>query len=102
VRPPPAAAGPAPGVLLVTATPWGEVSRVLRADGVTAELPEDRVTPLRLWLPPGSHDVEVALAGGERATCRVEVVSGGTNACRLEPEERRTARQYWKEMGWWQ
>jgi serine/threonine-protein kinase len=103
VQPPPVEAGPAPGVLLVTAAPWGEVARVVGADGAMAELPADRATPLRLWVAPGRHDVEVALAAGEMGTCQVEVVSGGTHVCHVEaPAERGLATEYWKEMGWWQ
>ena len=94
--------GPAPGVLLVTAVPWGEVRRVVASDGSGTDLPEDPITPLRLWVTPGAHEAEIALAGGEIVTCRADVVEGGTHLCHAAKDGLEIgAVEYWKEMGWW-
>jgi hypothetical protein len=78
------------------------VTRVTGADGAAAELPESRVTPLRLWVAPGRHQAEIVFGGGAVASCRVDVVEGGTHLChvtRAEPAP--STADYWKEMGWW-
>jgi hypothetical protein len=103
---PPPSAGPRPGIVVITAVPWGEVKRVEAADGGLAELPANPVTPIRLWLAPGQHLAEVELAGGTLSTCAVEVTEGGTHPCRAAPPDEGEggvdATDYWKEMGWWQ
>ena len=97
----PRAAGPAPGALLVTAAPWGEVVRLYGPDGEPEDLPENRMTPLRLWVVPGTHRAEIVLSGGETVTCSAEVVSGEAHLCHVEMPDTATATDYWKEVGWW-
>ena len=41
------------GSLIVDATPWGQVTRIVDADGREVELPPQRATPLVLRLAPG-------------------------------------------------
>jgi serine/threonine protein kinase len=96
--------GPAPGLLVVTAAPWGEVTRLRSADGVTVDLPADRVTPLRLWVAPGPHEAEITLAGGAVATCQAVVVEGGAQVCAaaaIDGTSGPRATEYFKELGWW-
>jgi serine/threonine-protein kinase len=101
---PEAPGAPAPGLLVVTAAPWGRVLHVRGTEGEAIDLPADRVTPLRVWVAPGPHTVEIALAGGGSATCEVEVATGATQVCAAEPIDvatRPDGDDYFKEMGWW-
>jgi hypothetical protein len=94
---------PAAGILVITAVPWGEVVRVTGNDGSAADLPDDRVTPLRLWVAPGTHEAEVTVAGGGIVTCRVDVAEGSTHLCQARlPGRDVDGVEYFKEMGWWQ
>lgn len=97
----PAAAPAETGLLLVEAVPWGEVVRVIDAEGHDVPLPDERSTPLALSLPAGRYTAEIrhpdAAAPG---TCRAEVGAGATAVCstdlyRLEPLD------YFREAGWW-
>ena len=100
---PPSASGPAPGLLVVTAAPWGLVSRLVGADGEAVTLPVDRMTPVRLWVEPGLYRAELSLAGGAVALCEVEVATGGTSRCVAEPVDAAAVPErtdYFKEMGW--
>jgi serine/threonine-protein kinase len=102
---PPRSSGPAPGLLVVTAAPWGQVTRLSGADGTPVELPNEHTTPLRLWVAPGLHHAEVTLAGGAVATCAVDVGTGGTHLCAATAVEEGAVpggTDYFKEMGWWQ
>ena len=102
---PPRSSGPAPGLLVVTAAPWGQVARLDGADGAPVELPAERTTPLRLWVAPGQHHAEITLAGGAVATCTVDVVTGGTHLCTAAAVDEKAVpdtTDYFKEMGWWQ
>jgi hypothetical protein len=96
--------GPPPGLLVVTAAPWGQVSRLVDMDGTPIEVAE-RTTPLRLWVAPGRYHAELTLAGGGAATCDVDVASGGTQLCAataVDEEGLPDGTDYFKEMGWWQ
>jgi hypothetical protein len=97
----PRAVGPAPGTLVVTAAPWGEVVRLSGPDGGPVDLPENRVTPLRLWVAPGAHSAEIVLSGGESVTCSADVAEGGTHRCHVEMPDSSTITDYWKAVGWW-
>ena len=102
---PPPSSGPAPGLLVVTAAPWGQVTRLSGAEGTPVELPTERTTPLRLWVAPGLHHAEVTLAGGAVATCAVDVLTGGTHLCAATAVDEGAVpdgTDYFKEMGWWQ
>jgi serine/threonine-protein kinase len=87
--PSPAGAPPAPaaatGVLQVDARPWGELVRLVAADGRELALPADAVTPLALTLPAGDYTAVLRhpQAGGERS-CTAHVEAGGRALCRVE------------------
>jgi hypothetical protein len=101
---PPRSSGPAAGLLVVTAAPWGQLSRLVGDDGAPIELAE-RTTPLRLWVSPGRYHAEVTLAGGGAATCDVDVATGGTQLCAataVDEESLPDGTDYFKELGWWQ
>jgi serine/threonine-protein kinase len=91
----------APGVLLVSALPWGEVRSVVEADRGEVSLPASRITPLRIELEPGSYAVEVSgPAGSEPWTCDARVAPGATHICHAALAEV-SVTAYFKELGWW-
>ncbi|MFN7940992.1 MAG: protein kinase [Thermoanaerobaculia bacterium] len=62
------------GVLLIDASPWGEVLEVREAGGEALALGEDRATPLRLTLPAAHYVVRVRHPeSGEVRTLEVDV-----------------------------
>jgi hypothetical protein len=62
------------GVLLIDASPWGEVLEVRPAGGEPLALGEDRATPLRLALAAGRYVVRVRHPeSGEVRTLEVDV-----------------------------
>ncbi|MDX1382845.1 MAG: serine/threonine-protein kinase [Thermoanaerobaculia bacterium] len=90
-----------PGVLLVSALPWGEVVSVRERERGDVDLPASRITPFRLRLAPGAYDVQVTgPEGGEPWVCQAHVAAGATHICHAELAEVSVTR-YFKEMGWW-
>lgn len=90
------------GLLLVDSQPWGEVERVIDAEGREIELPEIRYTPLPLELSPGPYTVEISrpdLDGVE--ICKVVVESADAVHCELQLAAM-DASEFFKETGWWQ
>jgi tRNA A-37 threonylcarbamoyl transferase component Bud32 len=87
------------GLLIVDATPWGEVSRVV--DDLGKETPlASRYTPLPLVLPFGSYTVTVTNPSAQRPiTLRVAVEKGRTQTVRAEFETVDVA-EYFRATGW--
>ena len=81
----PAAVPASTGVLQVDARPWGELVRLVAADGSEVPLPEDAVTPLVITLPEGSYTAWLRhpQAGAARS-CEAHVEAGGRTLCRVE------------------
>jgi hypothetical protein len=68
-----------PGVLVVSAAPWGEVVSITDADGAQVELPDDVATPCVVIVEAGSYKVLVrGPSDGEQSEVRVDVVAGET------------------------
>ena len=68
-----------PGVLVVSAAPWGEVVSITGADGAQVELPDDVATPCVVTVEAGSYKVLVrGPSDGEQSEVRVDVVAGET------------------------
>ena len=86
---PPRSSGPAPGLLVVTAAPWGEVARLDGADGEPVELPAERTTPLRLWVAPG----RTAPRSLSRAARSPPVRSMSSPAARISASRRRSTKR---------
>jgi hypothetical protein len=82
---PTVAAPAATGVLQLDARPWGELVRLVAADGHELPLPADAVTPLALVVPEGSYTAWLRhpQAPAERS-CAAQVVAGGRALCRVE------------------
>jgi serine/threonine protein kinase len=82
----------ASGVLAIDARPWGELVRLVAADGRELSLPEDAITPLAMSVPEGDYTAWLRhpQAGGERS-CEAHVVAGGRALCRVELRELRAA-----------
>jgi len=89
---PPASAPAATGVLQLDARPWGELVRLVAADGHELPLPADAVTPLALVVPEGSYTAWLRhpQAPTERS-CAAQVVAGGRTLCRVELRALRAA-----------
>jgi serine/threonine-protein kinase len=73
---PPAPAGQ--GVLLLSATPWGELEKIIRKDDQREITITDdkRSTPSRILLDPGSYSVTVAGPNSKQTTVDVQIVAG--------------------------
>jgi serine/threonine-protein kinase len=99
---PVAAAAPASGRLVIAASPWGELVKVVGADGKPVATPPGASTPLALTLPPGDYVVDVKRPGAkeEARSCRATVVADSVEHCRLDLA-RVTGLDYFKESGWW-
>jgi serine/threonine-protein kinase len=82
----------ASGVLAIDARPWGELVRVVAADGRELPLPEDAITPLAMSVPEGDYKAWLRhpQGGGERS-CEAHVAAGGRALCRVELRELRAA-----------
>ncbi|MGV8039020.1 MAG: hypothetical protein AB2L07_02725 [Thermoanaerobaculaceae bacterium] len=76
----PAAAPVGEGVLVVSATPWGEVVSVRREDGKEVVVPAGQATPLRLALPAGRYTVTVRDPATRATTQRTAVVAASQTA----------------------
>lgn len=74
IAPPPAGQG----VLLLSATPWGELEKIIRTDDQREiVLPDDtRSTPARIPLDPGNYSVTVAGPNSKQAVVDVKIVAG--------------------------
>lgn len=91
----------ATGELFVTAVPWGKVVRISGEDGGELALEAAPVTPLRLDLPPGLYEVELAgPEGSVNRICRARVLGASTHVCHSVMSEPRVI-DYFKEHGWW-
>ncbi|HEX2122515.1 MAG TPA: hypothetical protein VHL59_12815, partial [Thermoanaerobaculia bacterium] len=73
---PPAPAGQ--GVLLLSATPWGELEKIIRKEDQReiAIADDTRSTPARIPLDPGSYSVTVAGPNSKQTTVDVQIVAG--------------------------
>ncbi len=82
----------ASGVLAIDARPWGELVRLVAADGREVPLPEDAITPLAMAIPEGDYTAWLRhpQGGGERS-CEAHVAAGGRALCRVELRELRAA-----------
>jgi len=90
------------GLLLIDSQPWGEVGRVINAEGHEVELPENRYTPLALELSPGPYTVEISRPDVDGVeTCKVVVESEDAVHCELQLAAM-DASEFFKEIGWWQ
>ncbi len=97
--PPPAAANL--GWLVIDATPWAQVVRVVDEAGREVSLPAGRFTPLALRLPAGRFRAELVRPGAPApASCQAVVAAGGSAPCRADLG-RVEAVDYFKEAGWW-
>jgi len=93
---------PENGLLLIDSQPWGEIIRVLDAEGNEVELPENRYTPLPLELSPGPYRVDISRPDLEmEETCKVVVESEEAVHCELQLAAVETS-AFFKEVGWWQ
>jgi hypothetical protein len=65
------------GVLLLSASPYGELEKIVDDKGKSIDFPEDqKSTPTRIELEPGKYMVTVAGPSGKRETQDVQVVAG--------------------------
>ena len=65
------------GVLLLSATPWGDLEKIVDDKGKSIDLTDDkRSTPTRIELQPGQYMVTVAGPNGKTQTMNVRVEAG--------------------------
>jgi serine/threonine protein kinase len=76
----PTATAPIPagqGVLVLSASPWGNLEKIVDDKGKSIDLTEDkRATPTRIELAPGQYDVTVAGPDGKTQMMQVQVEAG--------------------------
>ena len=76
----PASTAPVPagqGVLLLSASPWGDVDKIVDEKGMQVNLADDdRSTPARINLAPGKYIVTMSGPQGRTETFPVEVAAG--------------------------
>ena len=90
------------GVLIIDAQPWAKVERVWNHTGVEVPLPEDRLTPLRLEVPPGGYNVTLVRPGSKGAeTCAVPVTALETIRCMPQNADLEV-QSLFKQTGWYQ
>ena len=74
--------GPAPlapneGLLLLSASPWGDIDKVVNtADNKEVQVEDNLSTPARLKLPPGNYDITLLDQSGRPKTVAVTVEGG--------------------------
>jgi len=76
----PVTAPVADGVLVVTATPWGEIVSVKREDGLEVSVAVGRTTPVRLTVPAGHYTVTVRDPATRATSQQPAVVVAGQTA----------------------
>jgi hypothetical protein len=65
------------GVLLLSASPWGDLEKIVDENGKSIDLTDDkRSTPTRIELEPGKYMVTVSGPNGTKQTIDVNVVAG--------------------------
>jgi len=65
------------GVLLLSASPWGDLEKIVDEKGKSIDLTDDkRSTPTRIELEPGKYMVTVSGPNGTKQTIDVNVVAG--------------------------
>ncbi|HEX6642159.1 MAG TPA: hypothetical protein VF215_13655, partial [Thermoanaerobaculia bacterium] len=68
---------PNEGVLLLSASPWGDIDRIVSTkDNKTMSIDDNLSTPARIELPPGEYSITLRDASGRPKTERVTVESG--------------------------
>jgi serine/threonine protein kinase len=68
---------PNEGVLLLSASPWGDIDRIVSTkDNKTMSIDDGLSTPARIELPPGEYSITLRDASGRPKTERVTVESG--------------------------
>ena len=68
---------PGQGVLLLSASPWGDLEKIVDDKGKSIDLTEDkRSTPTRIELEPGKYSVTVTGPNGTKQTLSVNVEAG--------------------------
>jgi eukaryotic-like serine/threonine-protein kinase len=65
------------GVLLLSASPWGELEKIVDEKGKSIDLTDDKKsTPTRIELEPGKYAVTVAGPNGKAQTMNVQIEAG--------------------------
>jgi hypothetical protein len=65
------------GVLLLAASPWGDIDKIVDEKGMQVDLSDDaRSTPTRIPLAPGKYTVTMSGPQGHTETRAVEVTAG--------------------------
>lgn len=65
------------GVLLLSASPWGNLEKIVDDKGKSIDVTDDkRATPTRIDLAPGQYDITVAGPNGKSQTEKIQVEAG--------------------------
>jgi serine/threonine protein kinase len=93
----------APGLLIIDAQPWAEVSRLVNDKGEEIALPQNPYTPLPLKLPPGRYLATLQRPSAlDSQRCEALVSETTAGVCKPEIGDVIEANDYFRETGWWQ
>jgi serine/threonine protein kinase len=77
---------PGQGVLLLSATPWGDIDRIVSKDSQSPIAFTERSTPARIELPPGDYTITLSDDDGTK-TVDVKVEAGKPTRTRVKMDE---------------
>jgi len=78
-------------VLQIDALPWGELLRLVAADGRELALPDDAITPLALTVSAGDYRALLRHPQGGERSCEAHVEAAGRALCRVELRDLRAS-----------
>jgi serine/threonine protein kinase len=92
-----------PGLLVIDAQPWAQVSRLVNEKGDEISLPHDSFTPLPLELPPGLYLATLQQPGSRiNQKCEALVSEVFNDTATTEIYTGIGVQDYFRETGWWQ
>ena len=96
----PAPAAVAPGTLVLTAIPWGQVTSIRDGGGQAHTLPADVYTPLMLSLPPGEYVIELRNEKSRQPATLTVRIESGREISELATFTEVSVDEFFASLGW--